>query len=1067
MSDIAVPGAPDRWRVRLVLLGLLAALTVPLALNPLPFTADGRNHILRTLLLERALAGGDWFARYFPELVYGYGAPLLSYYAPLTYYAIALINGLGLGLSYAFQAVLALSLAFGGFGAATWAGAWYGRRARLIAGVLWAAAPYVLYNVYTRGAGPEVFGLAWLPWLAWSLSESLHHGSLRSRLILGGSAAGLMLTHNLTALLGFALVTCIGAVELTIAWRLGEKRGLARRLLWTAVAGGLGLAASAFFWVPALLETRYVQMSAATGPAGYDFRDNFLRAVTLLTGAFTYDPHRVLTPVPPTLGWGAIAFAGLGVLSLLGRAIRTDPSPAGRALRMRTTLLVVLALGCIGMTLSISEPVWTALPMAQLIQFPYRWLGPSALFLAVLGGHGAAWAQERLLTWRPLKRATAWLPLAFAAILIVLAWPWTFAKPDPTLPVSPQIEELYNAEVDLGTIGLTSTGEFLPLGAARPTPDPDWAGAVYAGTADRVDRPGLAADAEVTVIAQGHTSATLGIASPSGTTLRFRWLYWPGWQATLDGAPLPVTAAAGTGWVETQVPAGAHEIAVWLGLTPLRAAASVVSDLAMVSGLALIIAAWRRSVAWRAPASPEAQPWLASRLMIVVAALLAVVRIGLSLTASPFESTRYDGQRIRDVGKPLRVVFGDELILLGYDPPGVLTADTKSTLTSYWALAAPTSRDLSFSFQLWDDLGHIVGQGDRQSPGGWPTRRWFPGEYAVDTLTLNLDPTTSPGRYRLMVTVYTSDAGGGSTVLGRVDDGPRESYVPVGEVEVARGASPPAPQDVPGAEWITFREGPFSAVAAAGLPDRAQAGDFVDLNLFWQMRSPLGDIRPRLILRDAIGTQHDLGLARLSAPGFAESDWRPNDLWRLTTPVIVPPDAAPGRGAWVVRIGGESITLGAVTISVPERNNAVPTDLLGSPVVFAQVADLAGYRLSGNFVPGGELTIDLVWRSSAVTTQSLKVFVHLIGADGFPAAQSDSVPQGGRRPTTGWLPPEVIDDRHVIALPVGLAPGPYVLTVGLYDPLTGARVTVETADTLPSGQSADRTELQVVEIMAR
>lgn len=1066
MSHIAVPGASGRWRTRLVLLGLLTALAVPLALTPLPFTADGRNHILRTLLLERALAGGDWFARYFPELALGYGAPLLSYYAPLTYYATALLGWLGLGLSHAYQAVLALALAFGGFGAATWAGAWYGRRARLVAGVLWAAAPYVLYNVYTRGAGPEVFGLAWLPWLAWALSESLQHGSLRGRMILAGSAAGLMLTHNLTALLGYGFVAVIGLAELTLAWRTGQTQGLARRLMWTVVSVALGLAASAFFWAPALLETRFVQMAAATGHAGYDFRENFLSVPTLLTGAFTYDPHRVLTPVPPTLGWGALLLATLGALSLIGRAPRAGYTPAERALRWRTMWLVALALGSIAMTLSISEALWEALPMAQLIQFPYRWLGPSALFLALLGGRGAAWAQERLARRPQFVRLSNGVPLALAAGLIVLAWPWTFAKTDPTLPAAPEIDELYAAEADLGTIGLTSTGEFLPLGAARPAPDPDWAKAVYAGTADRVDRSSLTTGATVTALEQGRVNAAVSVESPSETVLRFRWLYWPGWQATLDGAPVAVTAAAGTGWVEMRVPAGTHEVAVWLGLTPLRLGASVVSDLALAIALVLAFFAWRRAVAWRAPTLAEPQPWLATPSMIALAALLAVIRVGLSFTASPFESTRYDGQTIRGVGQPLRVVFDDTLVLLGYDQPGILTADTKATLTSYWALAAPTSRDLSFSFQVWDDDDHIVGQGDRQNPGGWPTRRWFPGEYAVDTLTLNLDPTTPPGRYRLMVTVYAAD-GGRQNLPGRINDGPRETYVPVGEVEIGRSTEPPAPQDVLGAEWITFKEGPFSAVATAGLPDRAQAGDSIGLNLYWQMRSAIGVVRPHLILRDAVGVQHELGLARLSTVDFAESDWRPDDLWRLTTPVIVPPDAAPGRGAWVMRSDGESITLGAVTISVPERSDVLPTGLQGNPVSFAQVADLAGYRLSGDFVSGGALTIDLVWRSTVVTPRALKVFVHLIGADGFPAAQSDSVPQGGQRPTTGWLPPEVIVDRHVIALPEGLSPGPYVLTVGLYDPVTGARVTVETADTLSSGQSADRTELQVVEIMAR
>ncbi len=1050
------------------MLGLLSALVIPLALTPLPFTADGRNHILRTLLLERGLANGDWFARYFPELAYGYGAPLFSYYAPLTYYLTALIDGLGLGLSYAYQVALALALGLGGFGAAAWAGAWYGRRARLVAGVLWAAAPYVLYNVYTRGAGPEVLGLAWVPWLGWALSEAIQFGTLRSRLVLGAGAAALMLTHNLTALLGFGLLTIVGVAEIVVALRVGHGAGLVRRLIWIAVPLALGFAASSFFWVPALLETGYVQMSAATGPAGYDYRDNFLSLRLLLTGAFTYDPLRVLTPVPPTLGWGTLTLGGLGAASLIFPASKNDVSPATRAMPFRTLLVLVLALACTLMTLTISEPLWTALPMARLIQFPYRWLGPAALFFTLLGARGATWLQDLLFGWRRSRRLMQVMPLAIGATLIVLAWPWTFAKNDPTLLPSPDIEALYSAEAELGTIGLTSTGEFLPIGASpRPTPDVDWAHAVYAGAADRVDRAALDPTVSVTTLAQDRLTATVSIDSPTAVRLRFRWLYWPGWQATVDGAAVDTTAAAGSGFVEVPVPAGRHDVVVWLGLTPLRLAASVISDIAILVGVVLAAVARRKGrLPWRAPVFAEAHPWPAAYSMLMVGAVLVVARVGLAWTLNPFKDTRFDGTSVRGVEHPMRVVFGDDLVFLGLDEVGSLSPDTGGTLTSYWALARPVSRDLSFSFQLWDDTNHVVGQGDTQHPGGWPTRRWFAGEYAIDTMLIRPEATTPPGRYRLMVTVYAAD-GSQETLPGRIDNGPADAYVQVGEVVVTRGSAPTQPQDVLGATWVTFRDGPFSAVAAGGLPDRARSGDVVDVGFYWQARAPLGDVHPEVFLRDALGVQHDLGPARVATADFNESLWQPGDLWLIATQVVVPANAAPGRGAWVVRSDGESITLGAVTISVPERSTTAPAYLLGSRVRFGDVADLLGYRVTGDFVPGGSITVDLVWQSLQTTTQSLKVFVHVIGGDGFPAAQDDSVPQGGARPTTGWLPPEVVIDRHTVALPTGFAPGTYQLAVGLYDPATGVRVTVSPADTDPSGQPADHVALQTVEVLAR
>jgi len=55
-------------------------------------------------------------------------------------------------------------------------------------------------------------------------------------------------------------------------------------------------------------------------------------------------------------------------------------------------------------------------------------------------------------------------------------------------------------------------------------------------------------------------------------------------------------------------------------------------------------------------------------------------------------------------------------------------------------------------------------------------------------------------------------------------------------------------------------------------------------------------------------------------------------------------------------------------------------------------------------------------------------------------AQSDAVPAGWTRPTTGWLPGEYILDVHTLTLPPELPPGQLAFRVGLYDPVTGERL---------------------------
>jgi hypothetical protein len=71
------------------------------------------------------------------------------------------------------------------------------------------------------------------------------------------------------------------------------------------------------------------------------------------------------------------------------------------------------------------------------------------------------------------------------------------------------------------------------------------------------------------------------------------------------------------------------------------------------------------------------------------------------------------------------------------------------------------------------------------------------------------------------------------------------------------------------------------------------------------------------------------------------------------------------------------------------------------------------------------------------------VFVHLVAAtDDRPLAQSDGLPDAGRRPTADWVVGEYVADRHDVAVPATLPPGEYRVVVGLYQAESGRRAEV-------------------------
>lgn len=71
--------------------------------------------------------------------------------------------------------------------------------------------------------------------------------------------------------------------------------------------------------------------------------------------------------------------------------------------------------------------------------------------------------------------------------------------------------------------------------------------------------------------------------------------------------------------------------------------------------------------------------------------------------------------------------------------------------------------------------------------------------------------------------------------------------------------------------------------------------------------------------------------------------------------------------------------------------------------------------------------------------------MHLLDAEGQLVVQHDSPPGQGERPTWCWRDAEIIQDEHPLVVSGSLPEGVYVISVGMYDWLTGDRLPVVNA----------------------
>jgi hypothetical protein len=645
------------------LLGLLTALAVTVPawlpwLDPsidLMATDDGKNHLIRLYHLEWLLQRGVWYPRWVPDMFLGYGYPLFNYYAPAFYYlALALRALFRFDLWDAFRVVgvLAAVLAVAGtysLVVTLW------RRAALgiLAATLVLYAPYIFQtNLYKRADVPEVLGLALVPWLLLAIWHTWRAPTPRQALPWTMAAAGVgtaeLLVHNLTAILAAALAA-VWVAYLTVCHGPLAKHPLGntwhRGLLRVLLAGLTALGLSAFFWLPAAVEGKEVQLEwLQEGDLGYRnwlldpggktprqaWQYNRQTRSGLIDLHLVY-PHQ-LTATPKlslvqAAGGACVLLVGLsaGVAALhrRRRTRRGDAPPLG-AVSPRAdaadgvtpasgTAVIPFALVtvvCWGLTFTFSTPLWEGVPGLALFQFPWRMLGPLAICLAVaVAGSLAtplAYLERRA---GPTGRGAAWAGLAPLCLVIGLHGvgdrPIFFADP-PSLVRQIDGRLVVDEERrDPANVGTTGGREFLPRHVQVPLlsrgafryrdalerlyPEADWLGGLL-----------YPLDGELRWLSwrvEPHR-LTVRVANDAPTPARIglRQSLFPGWRAWLDGQPAPIGVAAYVeeqqvwpGFMTFEVPPGEHTLAVAFGPTPVRLAAIAITlATTVIAGGALI-----------------------------------------------------------------------------------------------------------------------------------------------------------------------------------------------------------------------------------------------------------------------------------------------------------------------------------------------------------------------------------------------------------------------------------------------------------------------------------------------
>lgn len=418
----------------------------PLLAPGLPNTADGMLHLYRSALWRWAWSDGVLLPRWQTILYQGYGYPVLSFNPPLLYAATALLSLLTASILTAFKAVILLACLSYALSMYLWAQDGVGKEGALVAAVAYTFATWRFRELFYQGNYQQFLAWSLYPWVLFFFHRLAWRPSRAYFLAATLSLAAVMLSHTISAMLFLPFVAAYAAV---LAAYYRERAWM--RLMGAALVAALLVA---FFWLPALAETRYTQVHALT-QGFYDVAAHVLRPQEILADSPVLDLGAINPAMPYNYGRMLLLLAVIGALAVI------SPGPGGS----RRLHLVVAACGLLAVTfmfLPQSLPVWRSVPFLNLAEFPARYYGVGFICAALLAGGAMLWLQSRpRLLLASMAAAIVGLILAVA----VYQFPRAFLAPDVTE------RGFLVYEKDSEALGTTSADEFLSVWVTQPPRD--------------------------------------------------------------------------------------------------------------------------------------------------------------------------------------------------------------------------------------------------------------------------------------------------------------------------------------------------------------------------------------------------------------------------------------------------------------------------------------------------------------------------------------------------------------------------------------------------------------------
>ncbi len=215
------------------------------------------------------------------NLGFGYDYPFFNFYPPFVYYFAEIFVLLGFSYIVSIKIMIAFGFIFASVFMYLFSRRWVGEIGGLVAATLYTYGPYHSIDVYVRGALPEFWAFVFVPAVFWGVSRLNDKQTYGNIILLGFFGAGLMLTHNLVALM------IVPFILIFFLFTLYKNKNRKSYFGSVTFGGIVALLLSAYFWIPAILENKFTMVSLLTKELA-NYKLHFVSLPQFINSAWGY-----------------------------------------------------------------------------------------------------------------------------------------------------------------------------------------------------------------------------------------------------------------------------------------------------------------------------------------------------------------------------------------------------------------------------------------------------------------------------------------------------------------------------------------------------------------------------------------------------------------------------------------------------------------------------------------------------------------------------------------------------------------------------------------------------------